>query len=230
MAIPPTLIHIQGHATITTAAQRAVLNLAAADSGSEKNEVSRNVVSTVNDIQSELDLLCPRLETGEIRPDAPVSFYSIASLVISAADEFNNNGARLKRKLYSAHSEIAIHFRDLPSLGQMVARLAAMPHIELRGIDWQLLDERKAELDEQARLMALQHAITRAQAYGRTIGREKVVCVKIQDVEQSWPMKRVMQTARRATSSATFEVGVGIDFEPQLVEVTATLSTEFNAE
>ncbi|KIW24209.1 uncharacterized protein PV07_09937 [Cladophialophora immunda] len=230
MASPPTLIHIQGHATITTTAQRAVLNLAASDTGSDKDQVSGHVVSTVNEIQGDLDQLCPRLENGDISPAAPVSFYSIASLSISAADEYNGKGVRLEKKRYSANSNIAIHFRDFACLGQMVVRLSSMPHVELRGIDWQLEDGRKAELDEQARLKALQHAISRAQAYGTKIGRDKVTCVKIEDVQDSWPMGRVMQTKRKVTSSATFEVGVGIEFEPQLVEVNATLAVEFHAE
>ncbi|KIX95854.1 uncharacterized protein Z520_08562 [Fonsecaea multimorphosa CBS 102226] len=230
MATPPTLIHIQGRATITTTAQRAVLNLAASDTGSDKDQVSSHVVSTVTDIQSELDELCPRLENGEISPNAPVDFYSIASLSISATDEYDDDGVRLEKKLYSASSNIAIHFRDFGRLGQMVVRLSSMPYVELRGIDWQLADEKKTELDEEARRKALRHAMSRARAYGAIIGRDKVTCIKIEDLEESWPARRVKQTARMASSSATFEVGAGIDFEPQLVDVSATLSVEFHAE
>ncbi|EXJ57706.1 uncharacterized protein A1O5_12496 [Cladophialophora psammophila CBS 110553] len=226
----PTVIHIQGRATISTTAQRAVLDVHAFDNGPDKNAVSSNVVSTVKSIQADLDQLCPRLENGVISPSAPVSFYSIASLCISAADEYDNRGHRLEKKLYTAGSKIAIHFRDFACLGEMVVRLSHMPHVELRGISWHLMDAQKAERDEQARLQALEHAMSRAQAYARTIGREKVSCVKIDDIEESWPTSRVRQTARRATSASTFGVGVGIDFEPQLVDVSATLSVEFHAE
>ncbi|OAP59139.1 hypothetical protein AYL99_06437 [Fonsecaea erecta] len=227
---PPTLISIQSSATITTTAQRAVLNIAASDTGSDKDEVSSHVVSTVKDIQQDLDHLCPRLADGDISPTAPVSFYSIASLSISAADEYDDKHVRQEKKLYSAHSNIAIHFRDFTRLGLMVVRLSRMPFVEMRGIDWELGEASKAELDDEVREQALRKAMIRAQGYSRVIGRATVTCVKIEDVQTSWPVRKLKQTAMRATSAATFEVGAGIDFEPQLVEVSATISCEFHAE
>lgn len=229
----PTLIHIQGRASVNAVAERALLDVHISDTGFDKDAVSKNVVAAVNAVQDELDQLCPRLENGDISPDAPITFYSIASLSISTGDDYDEDGQRHadpEKKRYNAESSIDIHFRDFSTLGDMVARLSSMKYVGLRGVNWQLTEAKQAWLDEEVRMQALKHAVERAQAYARIIGREKVTCVKIQDPEEFWRAGNVRQAARKVTSAEAFGVGVGIQFEPGNVEVNGTVSVEFHAE
>lgn len=228
--MPPTVIHVQGRATINTLAERAALLVEVSDSGYDKNEVAKNVITTVSYLQSELDQLCIRLDNGEISPDAPVSFYSIASLSTSSQDEYDENGHRTGKETQRGETKFDIRFRDFGKLGEMVVQLSTTPYVHLQEISWKLTDEKQAALDEEARVTALRQAIQRARAYAEVIGRETVTPVKIDDSQQSYPRGLLMQTARKATSSAAFGIGAGIDFEPQVIEVSATLEVEFHAE
>lgn len=228
----PTLINIQGRATVKTVAERAALDVLVSDSGFEKVGVSKNVVTAVHAVQSELDQLVSRLENGDISPSSPITFYTIASLSIAAGDDYDNQGNQRDpdKKLYTAESTITIHFRDFAVLGEMVVRLSAMNHVGLRGIDWQLTDAKQAWLDEEVRMQALKHAMERAQAYARIIGRDNVSCVKIDDSERFWPMAHMRQTAMKAAAVEAFAVGAGIQFEPGNIEVSGTVNVEFHAE
>jgi uncharacterized protein YggE len=229
---PPTLIHIEGRAKVNTVAERAALDVHVSDTGYDKDSVSKNVIAAVNTFQSELDSLVVRFLDGDISPTSPITFYSISSLSISTGDDDYKEADRPDpdKKLYTASSNIDVHFRDFTVLGEMVVRLSAMDYVGLEGVTWQLTDAKQAWLDEEVRMQALKHAIERAEAYARIIGREKVTCVKIEDQAEFWPSRRTKQTARKVTSIEAFGVGAGIQFEPGNIEVKGTVSVEFHAE
>ena len=226
----PTVISIEGRATISKLAERAALLVNVADTGPDKTLVSSNVVNTVNNLQSELEALCPRLENNDISPEAPVSFYSIATLSTTSEDEYDSDDKRTGRTLYTAKTTIDVRFRDFKKLGTMVVHLSTLPFVHLQGVTWKLTDQTQDKLDEEARMEALRGAIRRANAYAAVIGREKVTPVKIQDDQEYYPRAKTKQTARMLSSAPVFGLGVGIDFEPQIIEVSATLQVEFHAE
>ncbi|KIV89306.1 hypothetical protein PV10_08883 [Exophiala mesophila] len=227
----PTVISIQGSATLRSPAERAVLTLEVASWGKEQKVASNDVVNTVTQLQTRLDESCPRLSNGDISPEAPISFYSIASLSTSYGDEMDKDGISTGQKVYRANTTIEIHFRDFLLLGKMVVYFSDINFVSLQGITWKLTDEKQAALEEQARTDALRHAIQRANNYAEVIGRTQVTPVKIQDSQQHLYFEgRVMQAAYRKTSSESFGIGIGIDFEPQVMEVKANLEVEFHAE
>ncbi|OCT53759.1 hypothetical protein CLCR_10762 [Cladophialophora carrionii] len=229
---PPTVIHIEGRAKVKTTAERAALDVHVFDTGYDKDLAAKNVITAVNTLQSQLDSLVSRLENGDISPTSPITFYSIASLSISTGDDYGNEGNRPNpdKKLHTASSAVDVHFRDFTILGEMVVRFSGMDYVGLRGVTWQLTDAKQAWLDEEVRMQALRHAVERAEAYARIIGRERVTCVKIEDNGEFWPLTREMQTVRKVASVDAFGVGAGIQFEPGNIEVRGTVSVEFHAE
>lgn len=227
----PTIINIQGSATLRSPAERAVLTLEVSSWGKEQTVASSDVVRTVNELQTRLDESCPRLSNGDISPEAPISFYSIASLSTSYGDETDKDGVPTGQKVYRANTTIELHFRDFLLLGKMVVYFSDVKFVSLQGIMWKLTDQKQAALEEQARTDALRHAIQRANSYAEVIGRTQVTPVKIQDSQQHLFFEgRAMQAAYRKTSYESFGIGVGIDFEPQVMEVKANLEVEFHAE
>jgi uncharacterized protein len=231
---PPTVIHIQGRATVNSIAERATLTVHVSDLGYDKDKVSANVVSSVDAVQTQLEQLCSRLEDGDISPASPITFYSIASLAISTGDDYDHStgtAADPDKKRYTASSDISIQFRDFSVLSDVVVRFSAMAFVGVQGVEWQLTEAKTAWLDEEVRMQALKNAMERAQAYARIVGREHVTCVKIEDAQEFWPMGRGMMQARQKTAAVeAFSVGAGIQFEPGKVEVSGTLSVEFHAE
>ncbi|EXJ92402.1 hypothetical protein A1O3_00953 [Capronia epimyces CBS 606.96] len=233
----PTVINIEGCATISTVAERATLLVGVFDSGYDKDSVSKNVVNTVNSLQAELDLLCPRLENGDISPEAPVSFFSISSLTTSSREErAEDDQGRLARRtgkdIYTTNTNLDIRFRDFGKLGQMVVQLSSTPLVQVKGVTWKLTEEKRTALQDQVRMDALRRAIQRAQSYAQIIGRSNTVTpVKIQDHPESQPTGRAKQRVRmQMAASPALSLGGGIDFEPQLIEVSAKLDVEFHAE
>lgn len=240
----PTVINIQGSATLRRPAEIAVLNIEVSSSGKDQPTASRNVIQTVNNLQSILDaasLRTPPNNTGDsgssssssstISPTAPISFYSIASLSTSSSDELDKDSLPTGSRIYTATTSIEIHFRSFATLGTMVVQFSSIPFVSLQGISWKLTDEVQAELEEQARTDALRHAIARARNYAQVIDRNTVTPVKIQDSQQYLFFEgRARQAAFKVADTASFGIGVGIDFEPQVIEVKANLEVEFHAE
>ncbi|EXJ85631.1 hypothetical protein A1O1_05997 [Capronia coronata CBS 617.96] len=241
----PTVIRIEGSATISTLAERAALVVQISDSGYDKDQVSKNVLDTVTNLQAQLDSLCPRLDNGEgdISPTAPVSFYSISSLSTSSRNQRDDDpddysyddigpsaaNKRPHREVFTARTSVDIRFRDFVKLGELVAQLSSTPYVNITGVTWKLTDDTQDALADQARMNALRQTIRRANSYAEVIGRTaSVVPVKIEDASQYRPTGRIKQTARKA--AAPMSVGGGIDFEPQTMDVTATLDVEFHAE
>ncbi|KAK5046604.1 hypothetical protein LTR84_007365 [Exophiala bonariae] len=227
----PTSINIQGRAKLHKLAERAKLDISVSSSKYSQTEASKNVIEAINAVQTHLDqTLCPRLENGDISTEAPVSFYSIGSLTTSNDDEYDDDHNKTGKRLYSATCSLDVRFRDFKGLGDAVVKWASEPHVSLQGIEWLLTEESQTALEEQAKLVALRHAISRAQGYADVIGRRTVTPVKIEDTQYMFGEARVMQAARKMASTASFGIGVGLDFEPQQVEVNATLDVEFHAE
>lgn len=226
----PTVIHVQGKAKLYRVAERAKLDVQVSSSEYEQSAASANVVTTVSSLQNQLDQLCPRLDSGEISSEAPVSFYSIGSLTTSNDDEYDDDHSKTGKRIYTATSSVDIRFRDFTKLGELVVSFSTMPFVSLQAIEWKLTEEKQADLEEEAKLEALRHAFKRANGYADVIGRRNVTPVKIDDTQYMYSEGRVMQTARKISSNASFGIGVGLDFEPQQVEVNATLEVEFHAE
>ncbi|KEF58514.1 uncharacterized protein A1O9_06440 [Exophiala aquamarina CBS 119918] len=226
----PTVINVQGKAKLYRVAERAKLDIEISSSEYEQSTASANVVTTVSSLQNQLDEICTRADNGEISPSAPVSFYSIGSLTTSSDDEYDEDHNKTGKRLYKATSSVDIRFRDFAKLGEMVVAFSTVPFVSLQGIEWKLTEEKQAALEEQAKLDALRHAFKRATGYADVIGRRNVTPVKIDDTHYMFAEGRVMQTARKVSSNASYGIGVGLDFEPQQVEVNATLEVEFHAE
>jgi len=228
----PTVINVQGKAKLYQLAERAKLDLEVSSSDYEQATASTNVVAAVSSLQNQLDEQCTRdASTGEISATAPVSFYSIGSLTTSADDEYDeDHHNKTGKRIYRARSSVDVRFRDFGTLGEMVVVFATTPFVSLQGIEWKLTEEKQAALEDDAKLAALRNAIKRAAAYADVIGRPNVAPVKIDDTHFMYAEGRVMQTARKVASNASYGIGVGLDFEPQLVEVNATLEVEFHAE
>jgi uncharacterized protein YggE len=229
--MPPTSINIQGRAKLHKLAERAKLGISVSSSEYTQTEASKNVIEAINAIQTLLDQsLCPRLENGDISAEATVSFYSIGSLTTSNDDEYDDDHNKTGKRLYSATCSLDIRFRNFKGLGEAVVKWASEPYVSLQGIEWLLTEQSQTTLEEQAKLEALRHAIKRAQGYADVIGRRSVTPVKIEDTQYMFGEARIMQATRKMASSASFGIGVGLDFEPQQVEVNATLDVEFHAE
>lgn len=227
----PTVINVQGKAKLYRLAERAKLDIEVSSAEYEQSTASTNVVTTVSSLQNQLDEICTRdASSGEISPSAPVSFYSIGSLTTSNADEYDEDHNRTGKRVYKAATSVDIRFRDFTKLGEMVVAFSTMPFVSLQGIEWKLTEEKQAALEEEAKLEALRNAIQRANGYADVIGRKNVSPVKIDDTQYTYAEGMVMQTARKIASNASYGIGVGLDFEPQQVEVKATLEVEFHAE
>jgi uncharacterized protein YggE len=224
----PTVINIEGHATLNHIAERAALTLDISDQSHSQSVTSNQVLMTLNDIQTTIEKSCTRLENGNISPEAPVSWYSTESLSTSSEDEYIDD-KRTGKTIYSARTSIEIRFRDFAKLGEMVAYFSTMAFVSIRAVEWKLTNEKQAELEEQARFAALRHAIKRAKGYASIIGRENVTPIKIEDDRNVYSSGMRKQLGRRAMTASS-EVGVGIDFEPQLIEVKASLEVQFHAE
>ncbi|KZP25814.1 hypothetical protein FIBSPDRAFT_855447 [Athelia psychrophila] len=229
----PVTIHVEGHSTLYRLAERAAMSVDISSEGPSQDIVSTDVTATARKLQSELDELCPLSAdgSGEISPDAPVSFYALEALSTWSRADTDKEGNETGGRTYGARTHLDIRFRDFSRLGAMTDMLSKMPLISVKGVTWKLTEETEKLLAVQSRKEALEDAVQRARDFAEVVGCKKVECVEITQGDEPVSYGRTRQTARRSTGGAMSggEVGGGLDFEPQKVMKNASVSVQFIA-
>lgn len=235
----PVKIHVEGHSTIYRLAERAAMSVDISSEGPAQDAVSTAVTTTARTLQATLDELCPRItggnKDGEISPDAPISFYALEALSTwSRADTVTDKEGLEKEtggRTYGARTHLDIRFRDFSRLGSMTNMLSTTPLVSIKGVTWNLTEETEALLAVQSRREALEDAVQRARDFADVVGCKTVECVEITQGDEPVAYGRTKQTARRSTGMGAMGGGVsdGLDFEPQKVMKSASVSVQFLA-
>jgi len=224
----PLEIRVKGSSTITHRAERGVLTVLISSSGLSQEIVSQEVKSATNSVQELFRELAPKDGLGYPTRSAAITVFSMTSLRTRTWIPEDNNGKPLSPRQYNANVRFEVIFKDFTKLGEVIATLFNMPHVEIEGTEWRLTDATKAGLGSDSRKAAMQDAVAKARDYAEVIGRE-VAAVEILD-ELTTYGRRTKQMARMAETTSSVNTVSGISLEAEDVELSASVMVKFVGE
>ncbi|KAL2847573.1 hypothetical protein BJX68DRAFT_108329 [Aspergillus pseudodeflectus] len=238
--MPPFTITTTGHASIARPAERGTLRLSITDSGAEPKTVSSNVVSCTNTLKSLIKPLNTRTASGEIAPDAKITHWSLGTLsTYSYAVADRRDRKKIEQRVFHASTNMEVKFRDFTALSHFASELAALPLVDVDGVDWALTEVSKRELARRVRSLAGRDALERAEDYAGTFGKDKVFVSEVVEEGRGGygGVAYGVVSSRRAGGPGGRRGGdgdggerEGLEFRPEEVEVSAEVTVKFVTE
>ena len=221
----PLEFKVTGSATVTRRAERCTLTLAISSSGPSQGEVSQNVKSTTITVNVLLKELAPKDKYGDPTPSAVIAVFSMTPLRTCTWIPQNNDGNRTPRRQYNANVRFEVIFQNFIKLGEVIATVSKMPHVEIENMDWRLTDATRANLASEVRNNAMQDAVDKARDYAKVVGRV-VAAVEIWD-EMVTHGRMTKQTPRIPEATSSMDAVSGIALEPEDVQMSLNVQVKF---
>ncbi|MGI8415560.1 MAG: SIMPL domain-containing protein [Nakamurella sp.] len=217
-------ITVQGTFTTYQPPQRATVRLRVGLEGPKKDAVFAGVSTAANTVSSGLVAL--------LNPSAgPVTWWSSDQLRSWADRPWNSDGKQLPLVFHAAVGFQA-KFSNFEALSEWLARVVDADGVSVEGIDWALTESSKKELTVQVRSAAVLAAKTKAAAYAEALGLGEPQALAIADAgmlgEGLHPTSQ-HYTASSRSMHAESGTALQLAFEPQDVEVSATVDARFTA-
>lgn len=220
----PTIITVQGRFTAWYPAERATVRLAVSFDGAKRDGVlsaATESVRTVTDSVKELH----DAEAG------PVTWWSSDRIRVWAQRPWNNEGKQLAPVHHAAIS-VTVKFKDFDALADWLSRAAAVPGVQVNGIDWALTEAKRTSVTTEVRSRAVKDAADKARVFAQAIGLGQVTATAIADPgmlgvagEGPAPAPPMM----RAAAYGSPQGGAALDFTPEDIEIAAAVDARFEA-
>lgn len=138
---------------------------------------------------------------------------------------WNTEGKQLA-PVHHASVSFAATFADVSELSLWVSEISEWEGVEIGGVEWKLTPETRASIERSTGTTAVSVAIARAQTYANALGLTTVTAVSVADAGLiSQPSQQVSARAFMLAESATRVM----EYEPDDIEVTATVEARFRA-
>ncbi|KAK4976488.1 hypothetical protein LTR66_003405 [Elasticomyces elasticus] len=231
-------ITVSGNAMLPHPAERALLEVFVSTEGSTEQSVTEKVTSTAGQVQEALRALSPTDETEEAKAAAAISHWSMKSLRTSSFVPYDSDGRQQTRR-YTARADFEIRFRDFNVLGPFSTQLAAMPHVQMNGVQWILTDATKHALQSELRKMAARDALVRARDYAEALGLGNVRLLELSEGAVSSLVSGAQTGLFRSQQPPQMQLAAGfgapsndrseLSFQAEEVQATAQVSAKFSA-
>lgn len=188
--MPTFTLILTGSSIIPHTAERAILKIAATNTGPNKQAVSDAVLTTAQHIEGLVHSLQneatppPHSQDPAQAPDSspskPIAHWSKTSLTATShVPAAHMQGFMLAQSVpgaamqqqappqrqYSSRIDFDVRFRDFAALGDFSARLSALDHCEVERIDWILLPATRRAFESRLRADAAADALRKARDY-----------------------------------------------------------------
>jgi uncharacterized protein YggE len=164
-------ITVRGSAEQRFAAERATVTLASAIENTDKQRVYDDAVAVLEPLVMQLRELSDR---------GAVSTWSSDQVRVYSHRPWTSEGVRGELQ-HVARLQISAEFTDFERLSGFVDYWAGKDGIEIGGIDWDVTARNRRAYEADVRKAAVDHAITKAQAYADAVRRGRVMAVQIAD-------------------------------------------------
>ncbi|KAL2364304.1 hypothetical protein RJZ56_002735 [Blastomyces dermatitidis] len=147
--------------------------------------------------------------------NAPITAFDIASITTSSRVPTDRDDNPTSLRQFSVFANLSATFRDFAKLGEIASQLFMMPFVEVRAVNWRLMDVTAEKLAKEARKKPLMDAIEKANDFAETGGSTSV----------SGPLH--MARAMTARVDDPGSSGHSLDLEPQEITVRASIMAKF---
>lgn len=135
--------------------------------------------------------------------------------------------------IHHASVDFSATFADASELSHFVSEVSVSELIEVGWVQWDLTDETRASIEQQVATAAVTVAAARARAYADALGLSSVTPVEIADrglISPSGPIAEMsMMKSAGSPMRASAASAPAMEFEPDDIEVSATIEARFRA-
>ncbi|MCU1529870.1 MAG: hypothetical protein JWP75_3633 [Frondihabitans sp.] len=130
---------------------------------------------------------------------------------------------------FRARSTVEATFVDFTALAEWVSDLAGREGVHIEGLDWTLTTATQVKLEREARIEAVQNAVTKAADYASALdlGTPTLDAVFEAGLRPGLGSGGGASVARAKTMSSPAHDGGSFELAPRDIEVTATISADF---
>lgn len=206
-------ITVTGTSSIALPAECVAVNFTVGFLGADREPVVADTVALAGSVRARLDGAVAEGVARDLR---------VTGLRTRTATPFDGHGRQTTQ--HSAEVRGSVVLVDLERIGPLLGQLAATAGVHITWLDWRLLDATLAEVQPRALADAFGNARRRAEWIAHAAGRSTLEVVAVQDGGGVMPMARQAARSLGLTESAP-----SIDLDPDDVELSATLTVEFDA-
>ncbi|KAF3763871.1 hypothetical protein M406DRAFT_357263 [Cryphonectria parasitica EP155] len=182
--MPPQLkIHVQGSGSVFRTAERGVLYIEIACTGTDKVSVSSTVTSTTERLVTTFRQYALKTEDGLYpHPGAGITTFAVSAPTTHSyvPMEWVGDEHRPAARQYTVITNAEVVFRDLSLLARLASDMTAMPNVGIDRTEWRLTDATRKLITREARVKAMENAVEKARDYASVVGRN-MVAVSIDD-------------------------------------------------
>lgn len=237
----PVRVAVSGTAQVKRRPEQGVVTVRVQATGPEQAAVSADVRRTVLEVQAQVrKLTAPRLVDGS--PSAAVTHWASGALATRSYWEYREDGhsslygaqthlgitsgyssdssqhekRRRRVRVYEAEAAVTATFRDLDVLSDFTTAMSLVPLASVCGVEWQLTDETRARLRDDAVARSYRDALAKARAVADAMDRRAVRPVEVRLAADSPPLARGLCMAPPAPAAG----GPGEGEEAQELRLT----------
>lgn len=166
-------ITVVGHGEATYPPERCTLSLSIRTDGRSADAASE----PAQQLARELTQLIEPLYNGDT---GPIRRWSIDQVRHSRHRPFSGDGEQLAY-LYQAEASVEVEFDQLDVVDAFVYAASALEGVGIDRFDWALTASSSLEKTQHVRELAVRDAVTKAQAYAASLGRDTVRAVAVAD-------------------------------------------------
>jgi uncharacterized protein YggE len=254
----PFVLEVQGKAVIPHPAERAHVNVHIKNTGADKAAVSKNVLDSARQLESLLKELSAKDDSAEAKASAALAHWLKTGLSATSQRPYEN-GKKADADEYTAKIDFDIRFQNFKALGRFGAHISALPHVELRNIEWKLTAATENHFRSELRKKAASDAFRKAQDYCEVLGCRNLQPVALAEGHSSLGSMGIVEGAidfdrrdeggsfagfgstRRRQGNQDEEMGFmladddgtgqpQLEFTPQEIKMDMTVTVKFKAE
>ena len=201
-------LDVRGTAHRTVTPERAVVSAAVRADGPQADDVKATVATVLAQVRDGLDALAAA---------GAVARYSVAQVWVTQHRPWNDQGEQLPL-VHTATAAVTAEFADWTALGRWVLTEGLLVH----GVQWELTETTRREVERRVRQEALRDAVTRAQDYADTLQLGEVRIRAVRD-----PGVAAEPMPRRLMAAMADSGGPELDLTPEPLAVTAEVHATF---
>jgi uncharacterized protein YggE len=216
-------ITVRGSSQQHHPAERALVSLAAAVEGHDKQRVFAEAVQIQEPLSAQLKDL--------VGLDAVASWSSDQVRVFSHRPwEGDGRGSMV----HVAKVHVRAEFTDFERLSGFLDRWSGVDGVEIGGVTWDVSAKNRRLYEAEVRKAAVDDAVAKAQSYANAVRRGKVVAVQIADPGMLSAAGPVDSRATPAYAAAAYSrndgVGAELDLTPEEIVIRVEVDARFRAD
>lgn len=213
-------ITVRGSAEKHYAAERAIVVVAAAIEGLDKERVLRDAIALQEPLTKQL---------GELVVREAVSTWSSDQVRVYSQHPWGPDGERLPLTHYSNIS-VRAEFLDFERLSGFVDYWAGKDGVQIADVEWDVTVKNRRVYESDVRRAAVDDAVAKAQAYSDALRKGRVQAVQLADPGM---LRHPAGGAPQIQMARTFDTGAGetaLTITPGEIEIYVEVDAKFLAD